>query len=59
MYEPRGVPSTLGLRPSTLDATTGHEAVDILGEWETPVGGADNNTLYGAFRTCPARRTCR
>ena len=35
---------------------TGGQVVETLGEWETSVGGAANNTLYRAFQAYLARR---
>ncbi|MGW3658035.1 lipid II:glycine glycyltransferase FemX [Streptomyces sp. NPDC005151] len=61
LYDMRGVPSTLdpddrsfGLLRWKLG--TGGQVVETLGEWETSVGGAANNTLYRAFQAYLARR---
>jgi lipid II:glycine glycyltransferase (peptidoglycan interpeptide bridge formation enzyme) len=54
--------------PSTLDPDdrsygllrwklgTGGRVVETLGEWETPLGGTANHTLYRAFQMYLARR---
>ncbi|MFB8085518.1 lipid II:glycine glycyltransferase FemX [Streptomyces sp. NPDC055992] len=61
VYDMRGVSSTLdpGDRPFGLlrwKLGTGGQVVETLGEWETSVGGAANNTLYRAFQAYLARR---
>ncbi|MET9658260.1 peptidoglycan bridge formation glycyltransferase FemA/FemB family protein [Streptomyces sp. NPDC006510] len=61
VHDMRGVPSTLDPddRPFGLlrwKLGTGGHVVETLGEWETSVGGATNNTLYRAFRAYLARR---
>ncbi|WP_327371046.1 lipid II:glycine glycyltransferase FemX [Streptomyces sp. NBC_01217] len=61
VYDMRGVPSTLDPddRPFGLlrwKLGTGGQVVETLGEWETSVGGAANNTLYRAFQAYLARR---
>ncbi|MFK0099901.1 MULTISPECIES: peptidoglycan bridge formation glycyltransferase FemA/FemB family protein [unclassified Streptomyces] len=61
VYDMRGVSSTLDPhdRPFGLlrwKLGTGGEVVETLGEWETSVGGAANNTLYRAFQAYLARR---
>ncbi|MEV7252863.1 lipid II:glycine glycyltransferase FemX [Streptomyces cyaneofuscatus] len=61
IYDMRGVPSTLdpderayGLLRWKLG--TGGQVVETLGEWEKPLGGTANHTLYRAFQTYLARR---
>lgn len=61
VYDMRGVPATLdpadrsyGLLRWKLG--TGGEAVETLGEWERPLPGTTNHTLYRAFQTYLARR---
>ncbi|MFF7181316.1 peptidoglycan bridge formation glycyltransferase FemA/FemB family protein [Streptomyces sp. NPDC008121] len=61
VYDMRGVPSTLdpdvrahGLLRWKLG--TGGQAVETLGEWETPLAGTTNHTLYRAFQAYLARR---
>lgn len=61
VYDMRGIPSTLdpddrahGLLRWKLG--TGGQAVETLGEWETPLGGTTNHTLYRAFQAYLARR---
>ncbi|MGW0463849.1 lipid II:glycine glycyltransferase FemX [Streptomyces sp. NPDC003027] len=61
VYDMRGIPSTLdpddrahGLLRWKLG--TGGEAVETLGEWETPMDGTTNHTLYRAFQAYLARR---
>ncbi|MFD7321107.1 lipid II:glycine glycyltransferase FemX [Streptomyces sp. NPDC059875] len=61
VYDMRGIPSTLdpddrahGLLRWKLG--TGGRAVETLGEWETPLGGTTNHTLYRAFQAYLARR---
>ncbi|WP_330241490.1 lipid II:glycine glycyltransferase FemX [Streptomyces sp. NBC_00525] len=61
VYDMRGVSSTLDPddRPFGLlrwKLGTGGQVVETLGEWETSVGGAANNTLYRAFQAYLARR---
>ncbi|MEE1807764.1 lipid II:glycine glycyltransferase FemX [Streptomyces sp. BE133] len=61
VHDMRGVPSTLDPddRPFGLlrwKLGTGGQVVETLGEWETSVGGAANNTLYRAFQAYLARR---
>ncbi|MFD5574462.1 lipid II:glycine glycyltransferase FemX [Streptomyces cadmiisoli] len=60
-YDMRGVPSTLdpderayGLLRWKLG--TGGQVVETLGEWERPLGGTANHTLYRAFQAYLARR---
>ncbi|OIJ98560.1 lipid II:glycine glycyltransferase FemX [Streptomyces colonosanans] len=61
VYDMRGVPPTLdpdahsfGLLRWKLG--TGGQVVETLGEWETPLGGTANHTLYRAFQMYLARR---
>ncbi|MFD7435496.1 lipid II:glycine glycyltransferase FemX [Streptomyces sp. NPDC059861] len=61
VYDMRGVPSTLdpderayGLLRWKLG--TGGQVVETLGEWERPLGGAANQTLYRAFQAYLNRR---
>ncbi|MEU6877210.1 peptidoglycan bridge formation glycyltransferase FemA/FemB family protein [Streptomyces sp. NPDC046712] len=61
VYDMRGIPSTLdpddrahGLLRWKLG--TGGQAVETLGEWETPLDGRTNHTLYRAFQAYLARR---
>ncbi|MET9374761.1 peptidoglycan bridge formation glycyltransferase FemA/FemB family protein [Streptomyces sp. NPDC002992] len=61
VYDMRGIPSTLdpddrahGLLRWKLG--TGGQAVETLGEWETPLDGTTNHTLYRAFQAYMARR---
>ncbi|MFE5482430.1 lipid II:glycine glycyltransferase FemX [Streptomyces sp. NPDC056527] len=61
VYDMRGIPSTLdpddrahGLLRWKLG--TGGQAVETLGEWETPLGGTTNHALYRAFQAYMARR---
>ncbi|MFE7772653.1 lipid II:glycine glycyltransferase FemX [Streptomyces sp. NPDC057445] len=61
MYDMRGVPSTLdpderayGLLRWKLG--TGGHVVETLGEWERPLAGTANHTLYRAFQAYLARR---
>ncbi|MFI8964957.1 lipid II:glycine glycyltransferase FemX [Streptomyces sp. NPDC053493] len=61
VYDLRGVPSTLdpddrahGLLRWKLG--TGGQVVETLGEWETPLTGTTNHTLYRAFQAYLARR---
>ncbi|MGW0559599.1 lipid II:glycine glycyltransferase FemX [Streptomyces sp. NPDC003016] len=61
VYDMRGVPSTLdpddrghGLLRWKLG--TGGQVVETLGEWETPMAGTTNHTLYRAFQAYLARR---
>ncbi|GGX01636.1 lipid II:glycine glycyltransferase FemX [Streptomyces chryseus] len=61
VYDMRGVPSTLdpddrghGLLRWKLG--TGGQVVETLGEWETPMTGTTNHTLYRAFQAYLARR---
>lgn len=61
VYDMRGVPSTLdpddrGFGLLRWKLGTGGQVVETLGEWETSVGGAANNTLYRAFQAYLARR---
>ncbi|MEU9998864.1 peptidoglycan bridge formation glycyltransferase FemA/FemB family protein [Streptomyces sp. NPDC050848] len=61
VYDMRGIPSTLdpddrahGLLRWKLG--TGGQAVETLGEWETPLAGTTNHALYRAFQAYLARR---
>ncbi|MFC3573111.1 lipid II:glycine glycyltransferase FemX [Streptomyces yaanensis] len=61
VYDMRGVPSILdpddrsfGLLRWKLG--TGGQVVETLGEWETPLDGTANHTLYRAFQMYLARR---
>ncbi|MEU7022379.1 peptidoglycan bridge formation glycyltransferase FemA/FemB family protein [Streptomyces sp. NPDC046203] len=61
VYDLRGVPSTLdpddrahGLLRWKLG--TGGQVVETLGEWEIPLSGTTNHTLYRAFQAYMARR---
>ncbi|MFI9170841.1 lipid II:glycine glycyltransferase FemX [Streptomyces lincolnensis] len=61
VYDMRGVPSTLdpeerayGLLRWKLG--TGGQVVETLGEWERPLGGSANHTLYRAFQAYLNRR---
>ncbi|MEU6631946.1 peptidoglycan bridge formation glycyltransferase FemA/FemB family protein [Streptomyces parvus] len=61
VYDMRGVPSTLdpderahGLLRWKLG--TGGQVVETLGEWEKPLPGTSNHTLYRAFQAYLARR---
>ncbi|MFE4540318.1 lipid II:glycine glycyltransferase FemX [Streptomyces scopuliridis] len=61
VYDMRGVPSTLdpderayGLLRWKLG--TGGQVVETLGEWEKPLDGTANHTLYRAFQAYLARR---
>ncbi|MFI9150275.1 lipid II:glycine glycyltransferase FemX [Streptomyces sp. NPDC053367] len=61
VYDMRGVPSTLdpderayGLLRWKLG--TGGQVVETLGEWERPLGGTANQTLYRAFQAYLNRR---
>ncbi|CAM5538251.1 lipid II:glycine glycyltransferase FemX [Streptomyces aurantiogriseus] len=61
VYDMRGIPSTLDPedRPFGLlrwKLGTGGQAVETLGEWETPLSGTANHTLYRAFQMYLARR---
>ncbi|MGW9027609.1 lipid II:glycine glycyltransferase FemX [Streptomyces sp. NPDC055722] len=61
VYDMRGVPSSLdpGDRPFGLlrwKLGTGGQVVETLGEWETPLSGTANHTLYRAFQMYLARR---
>ncbi|HET6356552.1 MAG TPA: peptidoglycan bridge formation glycyltransferase FemA/FemB family protein [Streptomyces sp.] len=61
MYDMRGVPSTLdpGERAYGLlrwKLGTGGQVVETLGEWERPLAGTANHTLYRAFQAYLARR---
>ncbi|GGZ12126.1 peptidoglycan bridge formation glycyltransferase FemA/FemB family protein [Streptomyces nitrosporeus] len=61
VYDMRGVPSTLDPEDRSFGLLrwklgTGGRLVETLGEWETSVGGAANNTLYRAFHAYLARR---
>lgn len=61
VYDMRGVPSSLDPddRPFGLlrwKLGTGGQVVETLGEWETPLGGTANHTLYRAFQMYLARR---
>lgn len=61
VYDMRGVPSTLDPEDRAFGLLrwkfgTGGQVVETLGEWETSVGGAANNTLYRAFQAYLARR---
>ncbi|NEE25041.1 peptidoglycan bridge formation protein FemAB, partial [Streptomyces sp. SID7982] len=57
----RGVPATLdpGERAHGLlrwKLGTGGQVVETLGEWEKPLPGTANHTLYRAFQAYLARR---
>ncbi|MEU3842775.1 peptidoglycan bridge formation glycyltransferase FemA/FemB family protein [Streptomyces sp. NPDC028635] len=61
VYDMRGVPSTLdpderayGLLRWKLG--TGGQVVETLGEWERPLAGTANQTLYRAFQAYLSRR---
>ncbi|MFE6098862.1 lipid II:glycine glycyltransferase FemX [Streptomyces laurentii] len=61
VYDLRGVPSTLdpddrahGLLRWKLG--TGGQVVETLGEWEIPLSGTTNHTLFRAFQAYMARR---
>ncbi|MEU0596977.1 peptidoglycan bridge formation glycyltransferase FemA/FemB family protein [Streptomyces sp. NPDC006393] len=61
VYDMRGVPASLDPcdRPFGLlrwKLGTGGQVVETLGEWETPLGGTANHTLYRAFQMYLARR---
>ncbi|MFJ3902339.1 lipid II:glycine glycyltransferase FemX [Streptomyces sp. NPDC090025] len=61
VYDLRGVPSTLdpGDRAHGLlrwKLGTGGQVVETLGEWEIPLPGTTNHTLYRAFQAYLARR---
>jgi lipid II:glycine glycyltransferase (peptidoglycan interpeptide bridge formation enzyme) len=61
VYDMRGVPSTLdpGERAYGLlrwKLGTGGQVVETLGEWERPLGGHANHTLYRAFQAYLNRR---
>ncbi|MEU7242838.1 lipid II:glycine glycyltransferase FemX [Streptomyces sparsogenes] len=61
VYDMRGVPSTLDPddRPFGLlrwKLGTGGQAVETLGEWETPLSGTANHALHRAFQLYLARR---
>ncbi|MFI0982406.1 lipid II:glycine glycyltransferase FemX [Streptomyces sp. NPDC021093] len=61
VYDMRGVPSTLdpGERAYGLlrwKLGTGGRVVETLGEWERPLGGTANQTLYRAFQAYLNRR---
>ncbi len=61
VYDMRGVPASLdpGDRPFGLlrwKLGTGGQVVETLGEWETPLDGTANHTLYRAFQMYLARR---
>ncbi|WP_240139557.1 lipid II:glycine glycyltransferase FemX [Streptomyces sp. MUM 178J] len=61
VYDMRGVPSTLDPdeRPFGLlrwKLGTGGQVVETLGEWETPLTGTANHTLYRAFQAYLTRR---
>ncbi|MEU8890735.1 peptidoglycan bridge formation glycyltransferase FemA/FemB family protein [Streptomyces sp. NPDC048442] len=61
VYDMRGVPSTLdpGERAYGLlrwKLGTGGQVVETLGEWERPLGGTANHTLYRAFQAYLNRR---
>ncbi|WP_398859171.1 lipid II:glycine glycyltransferase FemX [Streptomyces chengmaiensis] len=61
VYDMRGVPSTLDPdeRPFGLlrwKLGTGGQVVETLGEWETPLSGTANHTLYRAFQAYLTRR---
>ena len=61
VYDMRGVPSTLdpGERSYGLlrwKLGTGGQVVETLGEWERPLGGTANRTLYRAFQAYLNRR---
>ncbi|KUM80103.1 lipid II:glycine glycyltransferase FemX [Streptomyces curacoi] len=61
VYDMRGVPSTLdpGERAYGLlrwKLGTGGQVVETLGEWERPLAGSANHTLYRAFQAYLNRR---
>jgi lipid II:glycine glycyltransferase (peptidoglycan interpeptide bridge formation enzyme) len=61
VYDMRGIPSTLDpeSRPFGLlrwKLGTGGHVVETLGEWETPLNGTANHTLYRAFQMYLAHR---
>ncbi|MFD6423494.1 lipid II:glycine glycyltransferase FemX [Streptomyces sp. NPDC060198] len=61
VYDMRGVPSTLDPEDRAFGLLrwklgTGGHVVETLGEWETSVGGAANNTLYRALHAYLAHR---
>ncbi|MFE0515458.1 lipid II:glycine glycyltransferase FemX [Streptomyces sp. NPDC058964] len=61
VYDMRGVPSTLDPQDRSFGLLrwklgTGGQVVETLGEWETPLGGRANHTLYRAFQMYLARR---
>ncbi|MFD7873260.1 lipid II:glycine glycyltransferase FemX [Streptomyces sp. NPDC059766] len=61
VYDMRGIPSTLdpGERSYGLlrwKLGTGGQVAETLGEWETPLNGPANHTLYRAFQMYLARR---
>ncbi|MCB5179470.1 lipid II:glycine glycyltransferase FemX [Streptomyces antimicrobicus] len=60
-YDMRGVPSTLDPAARSFGLLrwklgTGGEVVETLGEWEKPMDGYANSTLYKAFQAYLARR---
>ncbi|WP_381802103.1 lipid II:glycine glycyltransferase FemX [Streptomyces niveus] len=61
VYDMRGVPSTLDPTDRTFGLLrwklgTGGQVVETLGEWEKPLSGTANHTLYRAFQAYLARR---
>ncbi|MEV5987689.1 peptidoglycan bridge formation glycyltransferase FemA/FemB family protein [Streptomyces sp. NPDC052051] len=61
VYDMRGVPSTLDPEARSFGLLrwklgTGGQVVETLGEWETPLDGTANHTLYRAFQMYLARR---
>ncbi|WP_308315575.1 peptidoglycan bridge formation glycyltransferase FemA/FemB family protein [Streptomyces sp. ISL-100] len=61
VYDMRGVPSTLdpddrGFGLLRWKLGTGGQVVETLGEWEIPMAGTTNHTLYRAFQAYLARR---
>ncbi|MCX5204233.1 peptidoglycan bridge formation glycyltransferase FemA/FemB family protein [Streptomyces sp. NBC_00237] len=61
VYDMRGVPSTLDPSERTYGLLrwklgTGGQVVETLGEWERPLDGTANRTLYRAFQAYLNRR---
>ncbi|WP_225831799.1 peptidoglycan bridge formation glycyltransferase FemA/FemB family protein [Streptomyces sp. NK08204] len=61
VYDMRGVPATLDPQDRSYGLLrwklgTGGRVVETLGEWERPLGGTANQTLYRAFQMYLARR---
>ncbi|ARP71953.1 peptidoglycan bridge formation protein FemAB [Streptomyces pluripotens] len=61
VYDMRGVPATLAPEDRSFGLLrwklgTGGQVVETLGEWERPLGGTANHTLYRAFQMYLARR---